>query len=198
MTNASAQQVLRGHAEQLYAEELEELRRQDDRQRPPSWVLSPWAVRTYVLGGRLPNRFEITPKYIGNARLVEIAIATLATDRALLLYGIPGTAKSWLSEHLAAGIAGDSTLLIQGTAGTDETALRYGWNYARLLSEWPSRDALVAGPVFRAMADGKLARVEELTRIPSDVQDALTQADRAKGLVLACQAHATRDCVVDA
>ena len=28
-------------------------------------------------------------------------------------------------------------------------------------------------PVLRAMGDGKIARVEELTRIPSDVQDAL-------------------------
>src|SRR6185437_3632375 len=97
--------VLREHAEQQYAEELAELKKIDDRQRPPNWVLSPWAVRTYVLGGKLPNGFEITPKYIGNARLVEIAVATLATDRALLLYGVPGTAKSWLSEHLSAVIA---------------------------------------------------------------------------------------------
>ncbi len=88
-------------------------------------------------GRQAANRFEITPKYIGNARLIEIAVATLATDRALLLYGIPGTAKSWVSEHLAAAITGDSTLLIQGTAGTDEAALRYGWNYARLLTEGP-------------------------------------------------------------
>ena len=33
--------------------------------------------------------------------------------------------------------------------------------------------ALVASPMMRAMADGKIARVEELTRIPSDVQDTL-------------------------
>jgi len=41
-------------------------------------------------------------------------VATLATDRALLLYGVPGTAKSWVSEHLSAAVSGDSTLLIQG------------------------------------------------------------------------------------
>src|SRR5947209_768999 len=127
------QAVLREHAEQQYAEELAELAKHDTRQRPPNWKLSPWAVRTYLLGGKLPNGFEISPKYIGNARLMEIAIATLATDRALLLYGIPGTAKSWVSEHIAAGVTGDSTMLIQGTAGTDESAIRYGWNYARLL-----------------------------------------------------------------
>jgi MoxR-like ATPase len=127
----------------------------------------------YILGGRLPSGFEVTPKYIGNKRLVEIAIATLATDRALLLMGVPGTAKTWLSEHLAAAISGDSTLLVQGTAGTAEEAIRYGWNYARLLAEGPSLNALVPGPVMRAMKDGKIARVEELTRIPADVQDAL-------------------------
>jgi len=165
--------VLREHAEQQFAEELDELKKLDDRQRPPNWALSPWAVRLYVLGGKLPNGFEITPKYIGKTRLIEIAVATLATDRALLLYGVPGTAKSWLSEHLSAAIAGDSTLLIQGTAGTDESAIRYGWNYARLLVEGPTTEALVVSPMMQAMQDGKLARIEELTRIPSEVQDTL-------------------------
>ncbi len=167
------QNILREHAEQQFAEELEVLSRQDTRQRPPNWKLSPWAVATYVLGGTLDDGFEISPKYIGNRRLVEIAIATLTTDRALLLLGVPGTAKTWLAEHLTAAISGDSTLLIQGTAGTGEESIRYGWNYARLLAEGPSMNALVATPVMRAMRDGKIARVEELTRIPADVQDSL-------------------------
>src|SRR5947209_8056891 len=167
------QAVLREHAEQQYAGELAELAELDDRQRPPNWKLSPWAVRTYILGGKLPNGFEVSPKYIGNARLVEIAVATLATDRALLLYGLPGTAKSTMSEHLAAAISGDSTLMIQGTAGTDENTIRYGWNYARLLVEGPTPAALVVSPMMQAMQDGKLARIEELTRIPSEVQDTL-------------------------
>ncbi|QVN19858.1 ATP-binding protein [Burkholderia pyrrocinia] len=165
--------VLRQHAETQYAEELAELARDDKRTRPANWRLSPWAVKTYLLGGELDNGFEVTPKYIGSGRLIEIAVATLATDRALLLYGVPGTAKSWVSEHLAAAISGDSTLLIQGTAGTDETALRYGWNYARLLSEGPSERALVPSPMLNAMRDGKLARLEEMTRVPSEVQDTL-------------------------
>lgn len=170
---AALQAVLRQHAEQQYAEELAELAKVDQRQRPPNWKLSPWAVRLYLLGGQLPNGFEVSPKYIGNARLIEIAVATLATDRALLLYGVPGTAKSWVSEHLAAAVAGDSTLLIQGTAGTDENTLRYGWNYARLLVEGPSPAALVVSPMMKAMQDGKIARIEELTRIPAEVQDTL-------------------------
>jgi MoxR-like ATPase len=174
MTKAPSQTpVLREHTEVLYAQELEEIGKLDKRQRPPNWKLSPWAVATYILGGKLENGFEITPKYIGNRRIIEIAVATLATDRALLLLGVPGTAKSWTSEHLASAISGDSTLLVQGTAGTSEEALRYGWNYARLLAEGPSMNALVPSPIMRAMQHGKIARVEELTRIPSDVQDTL-------------------------
>jgi len=165
----SAESVLRQHAEQQYAEELRYLVSTDDRPRPPGWRLSPQAVVTYLLG----DGDRVTPKYIGQRRLVEVAVATLATDRALLLLGVPGTAKTWLSEHLAAAISGDSTLLVQGTAGTPEEAIRYGWNYARLLAEGPTEKALVPGPVMRAMATGTLARVEELTRIPSDVQDSL-------------------------
>ena len=177
--------ILRAHAEQQFGEELEALARLDDRQRPPNWRLSPWAVATYVLGGRLADGTEVTPKYIGERRLIEIAIATLATDRALLLLGVPGTAKTWVSEHLSAAISGDSTLLVQGTAGTGEEAIRYGWNYARLLAEGPSRAALVPSPVMRGMEAGKLVRVEELTRIPSDVQDALITILSEKALPIA-------------
>lgn len=166
-------ELQRRHVEEEFAEELAELSRADDRQRPPGWHLSPWAVRSYIMGCKLPNGFRVSPKYIGNPRLMEIAVATLATDRALLLYGIPGTAKSWVGEHLAAAISGDSTLLVQGTAGTDETAIRYGWNYARLLTEGPSAESLVATPVMIAMQQGKIARLEELTRMTPEVQDSL-------------------------
>jgi MoxR-like ATPase len=165
--------VLRPHAEQSYEAELAALAAADDRPRPPGWRLSPWAVTTYLLGGTAPDGTAITPKYVGSRRLIEVAVATLATDRALLLLGVPGTAKTWLSEHLAAAVSGDSTLMVQGTAGTAEEAVRYGWNYARLIAEGPSREALVPSPVMRAMSGGQIARVEELTRMPSDVQDAL-------------------------
>ena len=177
--------ILRAHAEDQFDEELYELERADTRQRPINWRLSPWAVATYILGGTLDNGFEVSPKYIGNGRLIEIAIATLTTDRALLLLGIPGTGKTWVSEHLAAAISGDSKLLIQGTAGTSEEAIRYGWNYASLIASGPSRDALVASPVMAAMNDGKIARVEELTRIPADVQDALITILSEKTLPIA-------------
>ena len=165
--------ILRQHAEQQFQAELDALDQIDDRTRPPNWRLSPWAVATYILGGSLESGFEITPKYIGDRRLIEVAIATLATDRALLLLGVPGTAKTWVAEHLSAAIAGDSTLLIQGTAGTSEESIRYGWNYARLLAEGPSQEALVPSPLMLALQGGKVARVEELTRIPADVQDTL-------------------------
>src|SRR6186713_1809411 len=165
--------VLRAHAEQQYADELAALAAADDRPRPPAWRLSPAAVVTYLLGGRLADGTVVTPKYVGARRLIEVAVATLATDRALLLLGLPGTAKTWVSEHLAAAISGTSTLLVQGTAGTSEESIRYGWNYARLIAEGPSAAALVESPLVHAMRDGKLARLEELTRIPADVQDSL-------------------------
>jgi MoxR-like ATPase len=170
---AALDAIQRRHAEQQFAEELAELARVDDKPRPPSWSLSPWSVCTYLLGGTLANGFTVCAKYIGNERLIQGAVATLATDRALLLYGVPGTAKSWVSEHLAAAVSGLSTLIIQGTAGTDESAIRYGWNYARLLTEGPSPAALVVSPMMHAMQHGKICRIEELTRISAEVQDTL-------------------------
>lgn len=164
---------LRAHAETTYAAELTALAAHDSRPRPPRWNLSPWAVTDYLLGTTLPDGTVISAKYIGDRRTMEIAVATLVTDRALLLLGVPGTAKSWVSEHLAAAISGDSTLLVQGTAGTSEESMRYGWNYARLLAEGPGENALVPSPVMRSMRDGKICRIEEMTRLPSEVQDTL-------------------------
>ena len=152
---------------------LAELAKQDNRQRPPNWKLSPWAVRTYLLGGKLSSGFEISPKYIGNRPPHRDCHRDSCYRSRALLYGLPGTAKSWTSEHISAAVSGDSTMLIQGTAGTDEATIRYGWNYARLLVEGPSPEALVVSPMMRAMQDGKIARIEELTRIPAEVQDTL-------------------------
>ncbi len=164
--------VLRRHAEEACADELATLA-DIPGPRPYGWSLTPSAVRTFIMGGELADGTVVEPKYIGDVRRVEVAIATLATDRALLLQGDPGTGKSWLSEHLAAAICGDSTLLVQGTAGTDESSFRYGWNYAKLLSEGPSREAMVESPILVAMRIGGIARVEELTRVSPEVQDAL-------------------------
>jgi MoxR-like ATPase len=164
--------LLRDHAEREFASELAALAESDDRPRPPSWRLSPQAVVTYLVGGKA-GKAEVTPKYVGDRRLMEVAVATLATDRALLLLGVPGTAKTWVGEHLAAAISGASSLVVQGTAGTGEESIRYGWDYASLLARGPSRDAVVPSPVMRAMESGAIVRIEELTRIPADVQDAL-------------------------
>jgi MoxR-like ATPase len=164
--------VLRQPAEILFAAELEALAREDKGERPEGWRLSPKAVETYILGGKAGG-LAITAKNLGSPRLVQIAIASLATDRALLLIGEPGTAKSWLSEHLSAAISGNSLLMVQGTAGTTEEHIRYTWNYALLLAEGPSANALVPSPVYRAMEDGKIVRFEEVTRCPAEVQDAL-------------------------
>jgi MoxR-like ATPase len=165
--------VLRRSAEDIFADEIAALVRSDDRERPINWKLSPRAVVTYLMGGKAGDGTVIAPKYVGNQRLIETAVATLATDRALLLLGVPGTAKSWVSEHLAAAISGSSRRLIQCTAGTDENQIRYGWNYAQLLAKGPTREALVPTPLMRAMEEGTIVRFEELTRMGSDVQDTL-------------------------
>ncbi|WP_151734693.1 ATP-binding protein [Paenibacillus tengchongensis] len=164
--------VLRLPAEVLYREELEALRKQDKDKIPAGWQMSPRSVLTFITGGKA-GKTPITPKYIGNNRLIEMAVATLVTDRALLLIGEPGTAKSWLSENLAAAIYGNSGLVVQGTAGTSEEHVRYSWNYAMLLANGPTPEALVKSPIMRAMEQGGIARFEEISRCASEVQDAL-------------------------
>ncbi|MCI4660928.1 MAG: AAA family ATPase [Neomegalonema sp.] len=170
-TSQTETETLRQPAEVTDAQVLEQLAALEGA-RPPGWRLTPRAVVAYLMGDPLEG-IALAPKYVGNRRLIETAVATLATDRALLLLGVPGTAKSWVSEHLAAAICGDSQLLIQGTAGTDESQIRYSWNYARLLAEGPSRAALVPTPLMRGMERGQIVRLEELTRIGADVQDTL-------------------------
>lgn len=165
-------QLLRLPAEEMFAEEIAELIKADNHPKPAGWRMSPRSVLTYIVGGKC-GKLDIRPKYVGHDRLVEIAISTLVTDRALLLIGEPGTAKSWLSEHLTAAINGDSTKVVQGTAGTTEEQIRYTWNYAMLIARGPSEDALIKSPIFRAMESGAIARFEEITRCASEVQDAM-------------------------
>ncbi|MCI9196037.1 MAG: AAA family ATPase [Angelakisella sp.] len=164
--------VQRLPAEELFRGEIDALIANETHPVPTGWRMSPRSVLTYICGGKAGDTV-ITPKYIGHQRLVEIAIATLVTDRALLLIGEPGTAKSWLSEHLTAAINGDSTRVIQGTAGTTEEQIRYSWNYAMLIAQGPSPAAMLKSPVYRAMEEGAIARVEEISRCASEVQDAL-------------------------
>ena len=167
-----SEELLRLPAEQLFQKEIDALIAAEKNPIPTGWRMSPQSVKTYICGGKV-GKTEITPKYIGHERLVEIAISTLVTDRALLLIGEPGTAKSWLSEHLTAAINGDSTKVIQGTAGTTEEQIKYSWNYAMLIAQGPSHEAMLKSPVFNAMETGSIARVEEISRCASEVQDAL-------------------------
>ncbi|HEY7152396.1 MAG TPA: AAA family ATPase, partial [Gemmataceae bacterium] len=173
--------VQREPAEVRYADQLEALRQNDPDSPPAPWRLSPRAVLTYVLGGKpLKAKLNgksvevpITRKFFGDDDLVERAIVTLASERALLLVGEPGTGKSWLSEHLAAAICGNSNLTIQGTAGTTEEHIKYSWNIARVIAEGPTPHNLIPSPTMVAMRQGALLRFEEITRCVPDVQDAL-------------------------
>ncbi|HTU20546.1 MAG TPA: AAA family ATPase, partial [Gemmataceae bacterium] len=166
-----AAELQRPPAEVLYAAELAKLAEADAEQpRPKGWKRSPRSVVTFVLGD---DNLGIAPKFVGQRSFVERCIVALATNRGLMLIGEPGTAKSWLSELLAAAICGDSTLAIQGSAGTTEDAIKYSWNYALLLAEGPSERSLVPAPLYRGMKDGKIVRFEELTRCPLEMQDIL-------------------------
>lgn len=156
--------------EVLYADELALLASHDQGPRPPGWRLTPRAVVTFICGSA---KLKVTRKFVGDVSLIERCVVTLAGERALLLVGEPGTAKSMLSELLAAAICGSSGLTVQGSAGTTEDQLRYGWNYAQLLARGPSEEALVDSPVLAAMRTGRVARIEEITRCLPEVQDAM-------------------------
>ena len=168
---AVAEHLQRPSPEVLYADELAKLVQQEkNAPRPPGWKLSPRAVLNFVLGD---DGAGIAPKFVGKRSFVERCIVALATNRGLMLIGEPGTAKSYLSELLAAAISGDSTLTIQGSAGTTEDGIKYTWNYARLLAEGPTEGALVAAPLYTGMRAGKIVRFEEITRCPIEIQDCL-------------------------
>jgi MoxR-like ATPase len=174
-------------AEHRYSAELAFLAGWDAGPRPPGWRLTPRAAVAFIVGsdgreltlpeeakvGGLPGRLEIGRKFVGDRALVERCVVTLAGERGLLLVGEPGTAKSMLSELLSAAVCGTSELVVQGTAGTTEDQLRYGWNYALLLAHGPSPEALVPSPVLTAMRSGAVARIEEITRCLPEVQDAM-------------------------
>lgn len=169
---------LKPPVEVCYKEELDILKATDTGKKPENWVLSPKAVRTFILGSEKPieyegNKYSISKKYYGNDQLVERCIITLAGNRGLMLVGEPGTAKTMLSELLSAAISGVSTNTIQGTAGTTEDMIKYSWNYALLLAEGPSKKALVPSPLYTGMEKGIITRFEEITRTPAEIQDSL-------------------------
>ncbi|MHA1820169.1 MAG: ATP-binding protein [Promethearchaeota archaeon] len=173
---------MRPPAEELYKLELEALKQNDTYPKPFNWQLSPKMVELFITGTDEEFKVEIngekrkipiTTKFFGDRSLIQKSIVTLASERGLMLIGEPGTAKSWLSEHLSAAISGISTYLIQGTAGTTEDQIRYSWNYSLLIAEGPSEKALVPSPTIHAMRQGKILRFEELTRCPQEIQDGM-------------------------
>ncbi|WP_421506127.1 ATP-binding protein [Erwinia rhapontici] len=154
----------------LYAAELARLKQDDSGPLPPGWQLSLPAARAFILGD---DARDISAKVVTSIASVERMLVTLATGRGLMLVGEPGTAKSLLSELLATAISGDAGLTIQGGASVTEDQIKYAWNYALLINQGPSTDALVPAPLYQGMREGKIVRFEEITRAPLEVQDCL-------------------------
>jgi len=174
-------QSVRLSPERRHADELARLAAADTDAKPPGWKLSPRAVRSFIIGD---ERLQVSRKFYGDDPLIDRVVVTLMGHQGLMLVGEPGTAKSLLSELLAAAISGDSGLTVQGTAGTTEDHLKYSWNYALLLAEGPSQRALVPSPVYQAMEAGRIVRFEEITRCPPEIQDVLISLMSEKQLMV--------------
>src|ERR1700729_2141598 len=183
-TGAKAEaHTLRPPCEILFADELAALKATDSGKKPEGWSLSPKSVRTFIVGSNekaLTYELDgakcstvVRRKFYGDDALIDRCVVTLLGNRGLLLVGEPGTAKSMLSELLAAAISGTSALTIQGTAGTTEDQIKYSWNYALLLAEGPTPAALVPAPLYHGLGRGQIVRFEELTRCPPEIQDTL-------------------------
>lgn len=73
-----------------YKDELDALKNADRGRKPENWVLSPKAVRTFILGGVIDTdngKMQIKRNFYGNDALVERSIITLAGNRGLMLVG---------------------------------------------------------------------------------------------------------------
>ena len=66
-------EMLRLPAELLYKNEIDALIENETNPVPDGWQMSPKSVLTYIMGGK-SGKVNITPKYMGDKKIVEIDI----------------------------------------------------------------------------------------------------------------------------
>lgn len=170
MSQDTKNRIQRPPAEVVFADEIQRLIEQETGKIPPGWNMSPLSVEKFILGD---ETLGIEKKFVGSRETITRIIISLATNRGAMLVGEPGTAKSWLSELLTAAISGLSTLTIQGGAITNIHQLLYAWNDAIIRERGPVPEALIPGPLFSGMKEGKLVRFEEMARCSPSLQNAV-------------------------
>ncbi len=157
-------------------------RRRPARGRRPAGLAPEPARRAGVRRG--DRELGVSRKFFGDDPLVDRAVVSLLGRQGLMLVGEPGTAKSLLSELLAAAASGTSTPHGAGHRG-HERGPRAVLVELRAPHRGGAQRAL-ARPVARLPRDGerRVARFEEITRCAPEIQDTLVSVLSEKQLMV--------------
>lgn len=125
-------------------------------------------------------RKRIGSLVVGRERELELALATVAAGRDLVLEGPPGTSKTTMLKAITAEW-GIPLVLVEGNGDLTPARLLGHHNPSRVLREDYSADNFVPGPLVEAMEHGGFLYVEEFNRAPADTLNTLltAMADRS-------------------
>ena len=145
------QPVLRPHAEELFAEELDALVASDDGDKPSGWRMSPKAVLTYILGGEAKGKKIKGETYLKTYVLVKEGkdAAAIAAERQLSV----GTIHGHFAKGVGEGVLDIREVMDDATRdtignwmrenadkGTNDARARFGETYSygqlRIVQAW--------------------------------------------------------------